>query len=110
MLYDYMQWNTDYKFKVYGESRNHGDEKVFVPAEDGEGTSPHKKYVSYYPESFVNQYGQDAYQTIYSTRAYLADYFRVWDAHVGSIAVKEDEMDAKVRRAAQELLGNPTEE
>lgn len=120
MLYDYMQWNTDYKFKVYGESRNHGEEKVLffslrdieilVPADDGDGTSPHKKYVSYYPESFVNQYGQDAYQTIYSTRAYLADYFRVWDAHVGSIAVKEDEIDAKVRRAAQELLGNSTEE
>ena len=38
--------------------------------------------------------------------AYLLDYFKVWDACVGSVAVKEDELEEKMRKASKELLNN----
>lgn len=112
MLYDYMQWNKEYKYKLYGQYRERGSEKllffslrdieVFVP--NGITASGKQRYAKYYPKTFINQYGEDVYQTIYTTRTYLLDYFKVWDACVGSVAVKEDVVESKIRKAANDLL------
>ena len=112
-LFDYMQWNGDYKYKLYGKCREHKGEKlllfslrdieVFIP--DQETTkNGHQKYKKYYPQSFINQYGEDVYQSIYLTRTYLLDYFKVWDVNIGSVAVKEDELEEQMRKASSELL------
>lgn len=112
-LFDYMQWNGEYKYKLYGRCREHEGEKlllfslrdieVFIPSEE-RSINGRIKYKKYYPQTFINQYGEDAYQSIYASRTYLLDYFKVWDACVGSVAVKEDEIEEQMRRASSELL------
>ena len=113
ILFDYMQWNGEYKYKLYGKCREHDGEKllffslrdieVFIPSEE-KSINGRTKYKKYYPQTFVNQYGEDAYQSIYNSRSYLLDYFKVWDACVGSVAVKEDEIEEQMRKASSELL------
>ena len=114
ILFDYMQWNETYKYKIFGQSREHnGENLLFFSLRDIEvsvpvvtGLNDKVKYAKYYPQIYVNQYGEDAYQSIYTTRSYLLDYFKVWDACVGSVAVKEDELEEKMRKASKELLNN----
>jgi len=78
------------------------DIEVLVP--NGKTADGKQKYTKYYPKSFINQYGEDAYQSIYANRAYLLDYFKVWDACIGSVAVDEDEIEERIRKASEELL------
>lgn len=112
MLYDYMEWNSSHKYKVYGQCREHDGEKILffslrdieVLVPNGKTADGKQKYTKYYPKSFINQYGEDAYQSIYANRAYLLDYFKVWDACIGSVAVDEDEIEERIRKASEELL------
>ena len=118
MLFDYMEWNSTYKYKVYGECREHKGEKllffslrdieILVPSDEEGGKRT--KYKSYFPKNLLTQYGEDAYQAIYSTRAYLADYFRVWNACVRSVVAKEDELEAQRKAAVEELMKKETED
>ena len=112
MLYDYMGWNSSYKYKVYGQCReHHGDRILFFSLRDIELLVPVetdatiRRYTSYFPRTFLDQYGDDVYQSIYQSRAYWLDYFKVWDASIGSVAAKEDEIERQMRAESNKLLG-----
>ena len=112
ILFEYMQWNEHYKYKIIGQCRNHDGQKLlFFSLRDLEVSVPSGKYdngktryLKYYPHLYINQYGEDAYQAIYSTHSYLLDYFKIWDACVASVAVKEDELEEQIHLASKELL------
>lgn len=103
ILFDYMEWNPDYKYRCLGVKRSKNDEGlIFIDLKNPEvcvaDTSPSeniqlgklRKSVVLFSKDYAYKYGEEYYQSLYSCRLYMIDMKGLWNAYLEGTAIKDE--------------------
>lgn len=113
ILYKEMEWDESYRYRMVGVRRqNNGKTVVLFDLKDSEALyweeiendeeEKKLKLISLLDEYYINHFGNDYYQDIYSMRLYLTEQLKKWNLNTEEIEIESD--DTEWLAEAKELV------
>jgi hypothetical protein len=102
ILFDTMEWDNSQKYRMFGVKRQKNDDIVVLFDPNNAEALKREEYqiidtneikhktISLYDDYYMNHFGNDFYQDIYSMRLYLMDVFKKWNLDANLISVEGD--------------------
>lgn len=111
IIFENMCWNEKFRYKIVGTKREKGDNTIvlfdlfsaepimreFVEIDNESKSMAVNLYNSYY----INHFGSEIYDDVYSDRLYVIDYLNKWN--LGSISVPIEEEQAWMKEAKERV-------
>ena len=102
ILFDTMEWDNSLRYRMFGVKRQKNDDIVVLFDLNNAEALKREEYqiidtneikhktISLYDDYYMEHFGNDFYQDVYSMRLYLMDVFKKWNLDANLISVEGD--------------------